>query len=121
MDYSIEISANGKYLLVVIEVDITTKNARSWMLELIELSRDTGIKQYLYDVRKVKNVSNIADNYYYSNKDVSELNLDRSSRQAILVSPEDHSHDFIETTMLNAGYEVKIFVDESEAIEWLEK
>jgi hypothetical protein len=39
----------------------------------------------------------------------------------MLTSPNDKSHDFIETVLRNAGYDVKLFVNESEAITWLEE
>jgi hypothetical protein len=37
--------------------------------------------------------------------------IDRNARVAILVSPNDYSHFFIETVLNNAGLYAKIFTD----------
>jgi hypothetical protein len=120
LDYSIKISDSGKFLRVVAETDITVEISRNWISELVELSKHIGVINYLFDARTRKNISNITDNYNFSYKDINQLNFDRGCRAAMLVDPEDHSHDFIETTMINAGYNSKIFFDESEAVKWLE-
>jgi hypothetical protein len=120
MDYSIEVSENGNYLRVVTEVDVTVEMAREWVSRVVELGLEKGISKYLFDVRKGKNISDIAENYNFSYNDIPHLNVDRASRHVILVDPKDHSHDFIETTMMNAGFNVKIFFEESEAAKWFE-
>jgi hypothetical protein len=120
MSYSIEISENENYILILAKSDITVEMARQWTSELVELSNKSGITNYLFDARKRKNISNVTENYNFSYKDVGLLNYDKTHRSAMLVDPDDHSHDFVETTMINAGYNAKIFHDESEAIKWLE-
>jgi hypothetical protein len=120
LNYSIEISSNGKYYRITGIVDVTVEIGREWMLDLVALSKESGIKAYLFDLRNVKNVSNLVDNYGFSYKDISKLKVDRIAPHAILVDPDDDSHNFIETTMLNAGYNARIFFDESDAIKWVE-
>jgi hypothetical protein len=60
-------------------------------------------------------------NYEFANKEMVDFGFSRRSRSALLVRPDDRSHDFIETAFLNAGYAVKLFTDEVSAISWLEK
>ena len=44
------------------------------------------------------------------------------SKHVLLISLEDMvDYGFVETFLINAGYQGKIFTDESAAIEWLEK
>lgn len=121
MDYSIKISDNGQYMRIVAEADVTIKIAFQWTSELVELTKKNGIKKYLFDSRTAKNISGTSDNYHFSYKGTSKLNLDHGVREALLVASDDRSHDFIETTKVNAGYDVKLFTDEYEAIRWLEK
>ena len=52
---------------------------------------------------------------------MGDLNFARSAHVAILVSPDDRSHDFIETVNRNAGYNVRVFRDADAAISWLEE
>ena len=42
--------------------------------------------------------------------------IDRNARVAVLRSPGDHSHDFIETVSRNAGLHVKLFTDRAKAL-----
>jgi len=48
------------------------------------------------------------------------LDLQKNARSAILTSRDDRSHDMVETFMRNAGYNVRIFTDESAAVAWLD-
>lgn len=45
--------------------------------------------------------------------------IDKKARVAILASPEDHSHDFVETATRNAGLDVTLFRDRGLAIRHL--
>jgi len=47
--------------------------------------------------------------------------LSTSARVALLVAPEDHSHDFVELVVRNAGYNVRLFRNEGQAKSWIEK
>ena len=120
MSYTIEVAERGTFIRVTVSANVTVEMARAWTSELIEMTHNSGVNRYLTDVREVKNVSTIPDNYYYSHRDVPGMELDKACRSAILVSPDDHSHDLIEITLNNAGYNVKIFHDEIKAIKWLE-
>ena len=45
--------------------------------------------------------------------------IDIQAKVATLVSPNDHSHDFMETVSRNAGLQVRIFTDPVEAKQFL--
>ena len=63
-------------------------------------------------MREARNTDSIVENYDFAYKDMSETeNIDRLARVAILSSPGDHSHDFIETVTRNSGLNVKLFND----------
>lgn len=55
-------------------------------------------------------VSNRTTSFFY--REMSVLGLSRSIRAAILVNPQDASHQFPETVARNAGYVVKLFREE---------
>jgi len=90
-------------------------------VELTEMSHAHGILHFLFDVRDVKNVSTILENYMFSYNEAEELKLQKNVRSAILVNQEDESHDFVETTMKNVGYNVRLFTDEASALKWMEQ
>lgn len=120
MSYTISISDSRKFLRVHVEGDVSAAAAREWSAELREASRAQGIQRLLVDVRSSRNVSTVLQNYQYAYRSSSDLELPKNVRSAILTSPDDRSHDMVETFMRNAGYNVRIFTDESAAIAWLE-
>ena len=121
MNYTIELSENRKFFRIRPKVPITTKIVRQWAVELTEMSHAHGILHFLFDVRDVKNVSTILENYMFSYNEAEELKLQKNVRSAILVNQEDESHDFVETTMKNVGYNVRLFTDEASALKWMEQ
>ena len=100
---------------------MTTDLAGQWYADLEERNRSLDIKRFLFDVRSANNVSSIIENYLFAYEGSASLDMPRDVRSAILISEEDHSHDFIEVTFRNAGYNVRIFTDESSAVKWLEE
>jgi len=59
-------------------------------------------------------------NYDFACSDMKKTEgIDLYARAPILVSPGDHSHDFIETVALNAGLNVRIFTGPELAREFL--
>jgi len=121
MNYTIGVSESGKFIRLRVEGEISAELARKWSDEMREMGLASGIGRFLSDVRGARNVSSILENYSFAYKDAPELSLDRNARVAILASPDDRSHDFVEVTLQNAGYNVRLFRDESSAVQWLEE
>lgn len=119
MSHKIFLSENGKYLVCEVTGLITFDILREFASELNSISRATGVKRLLHDVRYATNVINISQNYKYAYEDMDGLELQRDVRSAILTDPADRTHDFVETVSQNAGYNVRIFHDEDAAISWL--
>jgi hypothetical protein len=119
MSYEISLSGNGTYVHVRVTEPMTRDLARRIALEANAHSSVHAVKRFLYDMRGAPNVETVFSNYQYANEDMASLQLERSARCAILVRPDDHSHDFVETAIRNAGYQVRLFTVEAEAIAWL--
>ena len=119
MSHKIFLSEDGKYIVCEVTGLITLAISREFSSELNSLSRDTGVKRFLHDVRHAINVMNISQNYQYAYEDMESLELQRDVYSAILTDPADSSHDFVETVGENAGYYIRIFHDEDAAIAWL--
>jgi hypothetical protein len=117
MPYSIKPSQDGKYILVTVQGDMTRALAMEHNRESHALGRKLGIRRYLVDLRKSRNVESLLDGYQFAYQDMPQQpEIDRSARVAILVSPGDHSHDFIETVSRNSGLDVTLFRDYEQAI-----
>ena len=121
MSYSLHIADTRKYIIVIIKGPITIDLARQYSMEAREMGRSTGIQRFLFDVRDATNRSSTFENYEFAYRNAQEMQLERKVHSAILADPNDSSHDFVELTMRNAGFCVKLFRDEDTAINWLEE
>jgi isopentenyldiphosphate isomerase len=117
----IKISDNGKYIIVRVKENMTRTLAERLGLEAVQLGNTKNITRFLYDLRDSRNTETINANYIFANQDMKRIEPNPENMIAMLTSPNDKSHDFIETVLRNAGYTVKLFIDEAEAIAWLEE
>lgn len=120
MPYTVSIPDSKTYILVEVRVEMSRKIAGEISKEVIPLSKEHDISSLLFDVRTAPNVETVLSNYEWAYSDMPASGADRRVRRALLVAPDDHSHDFVETVARNAGYNMRIFRDEDEAIAWLE-
>lgn len=69
------------------------------------------------DVREARNTDSVFNNYSFAYKDMHKAEeIDKRARVAVVVSPQDNSHDFIETVSRNAGLDVVLFTDIDRAV-----
>ncbi len=120
MTYTIALSEDKKFLIMRAKGDFTIDIARQWSAEITERSLELNIQGFLFDVRLARNACSVLENYNHAFRDSDNLHLIKKVRSAILISEDDRSHDFVETTFRNAGFNVKIFTDESAAVKWLQ-
>lgn len=121
MTKEIKVSDNGKYIIVRVNEDMTRTLAESLGLEAMHLGIKKNLSKFLYDLRNSRNKETINANYIFAKQDLKRLDPNPANKIAMLTSPNDKSHDFIETVLRNAGYNVKLFIIEEEAIIWLEE
>ena len=120
MSYTIRPSEDGKYIILKHLGEINRKLGVERVIEAHALGAKLGINRYLVDLTEVKNADSIHESYRYAYEDAKNANgIDMSARAAMLVDPEDHSHDFVETVLRNAGHDVKLFRDRESAVRYL--
>ena len=79
-----------------------------------------GIHNFLVDVTNARNIDSAMGTHKFAYSDMKTTEgVDRLARVAGLISPGDHSHDFVETVSYNAGMFLKLFTDLDKAIEYL--
>lgn len=115
------ISDNNKYIIVQVNENMTRILAERLGFEAVQLGNSKNITRFLYDLRNSRNTESINVNYIFANQDMKRLETNPNNMIAMLISVGDKSHDFIETVLRNAGYNVRIFEIESEAITWLDE
>jgi hypothetical protein len=122
MKYTIKPSKDGKYIILTVVGEINRQSAMKQNLEAHALGKKLGINRHLVDVTEARNTDSVAESYDFAYTDMKETEgIDIYARVATLVSPGDHSHDFIETVARNSGLNVKIFTDPDLARQFLTK
>lgn len=121
MAIEISLAESGKYQLVRVTEPITPELSHELARQTEAFAMKTGVQARFFDVRGTINVSAVSSIYDLAYKDLDELGIERATKAAILVSPEDTSHDFAELVLRNAGFNARKFIDEAAAIAWLEE
>lgn len=117
--YTLSVSEDERMVVCRVKQPVTVALAAAFAGEMDRLAAESGADRYLTDARGVPNVSRLAENYNYAHTEMADLGLRRCVKAAILADPWDRSHEFVETTAQNAGFNVRVFYDEDEALAWL--
>lgn len=120
MEYTITPSSDGLFIILKVKGDITRGGALKMNLEAHSLGRRLRISRYLVDATEARNVEMPSGNYQFAYSDMQNKEvIDQDAVVATVVSPDDHSHDFVETVARNAGLYMRLFTDFLEAKRFL--
>ncbi len=118
-NYTLSIPTSEDYVLIDINSPMTVELGLRCGREAAELGKQRRINRFLFDLRGAPNVEPVLPNYNFAYKDLQRFGFSHMARSALLTDAEDKSHDFLETLFINAGYEVRLFRDEAQAVAWL--
>ena len=122
MNYDISVSDRNTYIHVRVNEPVTLQVLKGFMHETAEKANEYGIDNFLFDLRQAPNRTSVFAHYEFAYNQSKRLGFKPLSKHVLLISLEDMvDYGFVETFLINAGYQGKIFTDESAAIEWLEK
>ena len=120
MDYEISVSEAEELVHIKVYETVTSDIEHAFVTAAIYTATEHDLLHFLFDVSRVRNVATPVDHYCVANQQLTPTPLDHRARIAILRSPEDDSHDFVQTVLLNAGYICELFHDEVDARAWLD-
>ena len=122
MRFEISIVKRKKYLNIRVNEGVTSDLFKEFIEETANNSNQSGINKFLFDLRHAPNQTSPIVYYNFIYDKSKKLGFKPGSKHALLVSLENRNdYSFVETVLLNAGYQGKIFTDENDAIEWIEK
>jgi len=116
MTYSIAASEDKKHITVKVIGCISRLLAIQYNLEAHALGKEMGIDHFLLDFTECRNTDTVMRNYKYVYDDMKNPGINQAACMAMLVSPNDHSHDFIEALFRDAGADVTLFHDRELAL-----
>jgi hypothetical protein len=119
MSFEVFMSDDGKHIVCRVDGPLDVRTAREFSRAVDDLNRELCVDRFLFDVRGARNVSEVIDNYNFAYRDLAEIDLQANARSAILTSPGDRSHDFVEEVLRKAGYRARMFDNAAAAIAWL--
>jgi predicted glycoside hydrolase/deacetylase ChbG (UPF0249 family) len=120
MSVTTTIGPSGKYLVCRVDEPVTAEVVFEMIRQLDELAEQTGIRNRFIDSRGMPNMMSVTTNYDLAYKDMEKMKIDRSTKIASMRLPTDAVDDFASTAIKNAGFNLRMFVDDAEAIAWLE-
>lgn len=85
----------------------------------VELGRRHQLTRLMFDCRDTLSRLAIAVQYEFAYQQAGKLGLGRDWQIAFVVSPGDRSYDFMETALVNSGYNARLFSDFDQAVAWL--
>ena len=122
MKFEISISERKTYLNIRVKEVVTTELLKDFIEKTAERSNKSGINKFLFDLRQAPNQTSLVVHYDFVYDKSRGLGFKPGSKHALLVSSENmYDYSFVETILLNTGYQSKMFTDEKDAIEWVEK
>ena len=121
MKFEISISKRKTYLNIRVKEVVTPELLNEFIEKTAYNSNKSGIHTFLYDLRQAPNQTPPIVHYNLVYDKFRELGFKPGSKHALLASLENRDdYSFVETILLNAGYQSKIFTDEKDAREWVE-
>jgi hypothetical protein len=114
--YSIDLSEDKKFVILKVSGMINRQLALSYNLEAHTFGAARGVDRFLLDFTDCRNTDTVLRNFTFVNSDMKTPGINWSARVAMLVSPHDRSHDFIEALFRAAGADVTLFHDRDLAV-----
>ncbi len=111
MSYSINVSDNGKYIVLKVVGTINRQLAVKYNLEAHALGKEKNIERFFLDFSECHNTDTVFRNYKYVYDDMQNPGINQKARTVMLVHPNDHSHDYIEAFFKNAGADFTLYTD----------
>ncbi len=119
MQYETCLSADQRYIYTKVTGLIDVASMLECVLMAHRLARQAGVNRHLVDLTEARNHLSTLQNYHFAYNDMNRLDIDRLARIAMLVNPDDHSHDFLETLLRNNGRDATLFTSREEAERYL--
>jgi len=120
MEYELKVSNGGNYLIVTHKGNVTGEIALKAVLESHTLAREHGILCILVDAIEARYFESKMEKYYATVYErFKNQQIDRRTCVALLVDPDDYSHDSMETLMRIIGHNVTLFRNREKAIKHL--
>ena len=117
MKYNVTYNQEYNCLIGKLFGDLNMESVKEYAREISKMAQIHDCKRFVNDLREANILLSLA-NFYDAPSIVSIDAFDRSWKRAIIVKDKLDKLSFFETTSINQGFNVKIFHNMNEAMEW---
>lgn len=121
MDFELCLAPDGGHAILKNYADVTHASAVVHQRAMQAFSDEHRVTRFLIDTRGKQWLGGPIDLYTFVRSTLPAEGYDRHWRVALVTSPDDNSHDFLETVSHNVGYHVMVFKSLDKAHDWLKK
>lgn len=119
MVYDIAIEVKNDYIQVVVKGVSSLSNNIDLQKKVIQACTEKQVNKVLVDIRELKRPTSISEIYQFG-KEAGPGLRSMLLKAAVLHDEARADHEsFLETTMKNRGVNLKSFMSEEEAVNWL--
>ena len=118
-EFTISIPEGKNYVLTVFHAPMTREMTARYLKIVKYLGETLTLPAFLFDARGAPDIRGILDDY-----EIYEFTKwfgFHGAKIAVIVDEGDRSYEFTDIVANNAGYRHRLFTDETEALQWLEK
>ena len=121
MDFELCLAPEGDHAVLTNYADVTYSSSIQRQRAMRAFSDEHKLTRFLIDTRGRRFVGGTVELYTFVRKTLPAEGYDRHWRVALVTSPDDNSHDFLETVCQNACYQVMVFKNLKKAQDWLRR
>ena len=119
MSYKIDTIVEKDYLKLIVSGEQTHEDNRALVVKIIESCVEHKLGQVVVDIRGLRGQPGVISDYELATFSV-EQGLSVIKKAALVYRQENYEFtSFFETVAINRGLNVKIFVEEDEAVAWI--
>ena len=122
MEFKISVMRGETYVHSRVCEPLTEEVLTELMSATAQKADEWGFNKFLVDLREAPLLVHTVSNYEFAYDKSKRLGFKVGSKHALIVRPDDLSEfGFVETVFNNAGFRLRVFLEETDAIEWLEE
>ena len=92
------------------------------MAKTEEKAKKWGFNRHIVDFREAEKQLGVLEDYEMARSKARKYGLEPFSKHALIVRHEDiNEFRFVETAFRNSGYNLRVFTEENEALDWIKK
>jgi hypothetical protein len=121
MQFDLAMAPGDTHAVVTVRCDLNHATATEYQRAMRAFAEAHAVSRFLIDTRGRRFVGTFLETYTFVRDTLPKEGFDETWTAAVVTSPDDDSHDFLETVSFNAGRQIRVFKDYEQAARWLTK